>query len=159
MPGWELTCVGGDMPAVVIVGAGPGGLATAASRRKVGVEARLLDAEGRVGGAYDRLYPEMPLASPWSMNRLPHDRTMKPVPARTAGAYAEYLRAYADHHHLSVEKARVLAITRGSEGALQLKTAEGVHAADFVIVATGTYSHPVQPSVPGTSDLRQMHSA
>ena len=47
------------MRAVVVIGAGPAGLAAAACLRRQGIAPLFIDAEGALGGAYRRIYPQM----------------------------------------------------------------------------------------------------
>jgi cation diffusion facilitator CzcD-associated flavoprotein CzcO len=91
---------------IAIIGAGPAGLATAACLRARGVAFRLLDRTGEPGGAYREIYPRTVLASPARYTALPGLAPSHAGEYITAGRYLEYLRAYADHHRLAVERAR-----------------------------------------------------
>jgi putative flavoprotein involved in K+ transport len=135
---------------VAVIGAGPSGLATAACLQARGIEARILDRRGRAGGAYLDIRPTLTLASPARYTHLPGLALAIDSEYVTAGAYREYLDAYAAHHRLQVEMARVEQVTRsGARFALQIEGREHTEAFDAVVAATGMYDHPHLPDIPG----------
>ena len=56
---------------VLVVGAGPAGLATAACLRERGVPSLVLDKRGIPGGAYNEMHDGLTLSSPTALNALP----------------------------------------------------------------------------------------
>lgn len=140
---------------VLVVGAGPAGLAVAKCLEDLQVAARLVDAHGAAGGAYARMYARLTLSSPSAYLGLPG------VPLRNAPAYLSaaqylaYLRAYAAQHALVVERRRVTRIRRVN-GYLRVEYHE--HSSDeayaAVVVATGMCDHPIYPEIPGLAMRR-----
>jgi putative flavoprotein involved in K+ transport len=134
--------------AVLIVGAGPAGLATAACLKRRGVEADLVDRHGVPGGAYRRIYPGVVLASPARYTALPG------LAPRAAGEYIsvpeyrDYLERYAAHHGLQVRKACVVGIEKRPEG-FEAGFEEGKRSYGAVVVATGLFDFPRRPALEG----------
>lgn len=142
---------------VLIVGAGPSGLATAACLRQRGVRADLVDRHGMPGGAYRRIYAGITLASPARYTALPG------LAPRSAGEYIsvpqyrDYLGDYAAHHGLSVRKASVTRVQReGRRFRVSFKAEEARY--DAVVVATGMFDYPRRPVFEGRAQLTMLHA-
>lgn len=129
------------MNPVLVIGAGPAGLAVAACLSRLGVNFRLVDREGLAGGSYRRLYPRIQLASPARWTSLPHF----PLAARgeyvTVAEYADYLQSYAEHFALSPERTEVRELTRTADGSYEARFsgAQNGHSERFqaVVAASG----------------------
>ena len=137
---------------VIIVGAGPAGLALGASLRALGVEPTLLDARGQPGGAFLHLYDHTRLASPTAMTRLPGPLQVCDHEYVDVATYRDYLARYAREHALRVERARVLALHPAPQGwQVVLKdepsSASGpqTRQARVVVLATGMLEGPRWP--------------
>lgn len=134
---------------VLVVGAGPAGLAAVSAMRARGLEPAWIDREGAVGGAYREVYPGMELSSPTRYNALPG------LPLRTvgeytrAGDYYDYLRRLAAAVGRAPERAELLFVRR--QGACFVVTLAGGEERGFssVVVATGMFDFPKSPSIPG----------
>jgi putative flavoprotein involved in K+ transport len=122
---------------VLIVGAGPAGLATAACLKQRGVRAELVDRHGVPGGAYRRIYDGITLASPTRHTGLPGLDPKAPEYI-TVPQYRAYLDGYAAHHGLTVRKATVTRVRPGFQ--VQFESEERRY--DAVVVATGMFDFP-----------------
>ena len=154
---------------VLIVGAGPAGLATAAALAGHGIEARLIDRNPDVGGAYARMDPDLLMTTPSALVGLPGLAAPRGAPYLTAAGYHRYLVAYAEHHRLRAERAAVAAVAplgRGyritltapdpiADGTAEPGDALAPGAApdpidvDAVVLATGMFDTPVRPTLLG----------
>jgi putative flavoprotein involved in K+ transport len=123
--------------AILIVGAGPSGLATAACLKQRGVQADLVDRHGVPGGAYRRIYDGITLASPTRHTALPGFEP-KAGEYITVPQYRAYLDEYAAHHRLAVRKAEVRRVRRG----LRVEFDGEERRYDAVVVATGMFDFP-----------------
>ncbi|WP_377639724.1 flavin-containing monooxygenase [Oryzobacter terrae] len=160
---------------VVVIGAGPGGLAVAASLRAAGVGALVLDRAESVGSSWRRHYDRLHLHTPRRWSALPGLE----IPRRFGRWVARddvvaYLEQYAAHHRLDLRfGATVERLERVVPAAPAEDDAEGrvadVGAADpgdgarwavrlaggdtvrarHVVVATGYNHTPVVPQWPG----------
>lgn len=140
---------------VVIVGAGPAGLAVGACLRRRGIEPTLLDRGDAVGDSWRWRYDRLHLHSPRVQSSLPG----LPIPRRF-GQFASrddvvrYLVGYARHHGLEPRTGvEVRRIDRAGPD-WTVTTSEGVHDARQVVVATGYNHTPYVPEWPGLDGFR-----
>lgn len=134
---------------VLVVGAGPAGLAVAKCLGDLDVAVRLIDAHGAAGGAYARMYPPIRLSSPAAYLGLPGPPLRTSSPYVSAGQYLDYLQSYASRHSLAVERRRVTGITSVADR--YRVEYHGNAPADryaAVVVATGMCDHPNVPDLP-----------
>lgn len=136
---------------VLVVGAGPGGLAAAAALRARGVDAVVVERSSSVGsswrGHYDRLH--LHTTRRWSsLPGLPIPREYGRWVARDD--VVRYLEHYATHHRLDVRTGvEVERVERTGDG-WRLRTAGGAPVEGrAVVVATGYNHSPVPPAWPG----------
>ncbi|TDE33937.1 NAD(P)-binding domain-containing protein [Actinomadura sp. 6K520] len=139
--------------ALLIVGGGQAGLATARIARALGLTPLVLEAADRPAGSWPHYYDSLTLFSPARRSALPGvpfpgdpDR----YPARDE--VVAYLTGYAARLDADIRTGhRVERITRtGDEAGFQAVTADGdVFTAPLVIAATGAFSRPYRPAPPG----------
>ena len=135
---------------IVIVGAGPAGLATGALLRRAGLEPLLLEAGTEPGAAWRERYDRLHLHTPRLLSGLPGRR----IPRRFGRWVARddllvYLHEYADAERLDVHtNVRVERIERDGD-AWRLDTPQGPLRAETVVVATGYNGTPFVPEWPG----------
>jgi putative flavoprotein involved in K+ transport len=133
-----------------VIGAGPAGLAVAATLRKRGVDAVVVDRAAEVGASWRGHYDRLHLHTIRSLSGLPGLRM-----PRRYGRWVhrdhviEYLERYAEHHSLDLMLGTdVRGITR-REGRWVLDTSAGEIEAGSVVVATGYNNAPFMPEYPG----------
>ena len=135
---------------VLVIGAGPAGLAISACLEASRVETHLVDAHGVAGGAYSRMYPRITLSSPAAYLSLPGLPLRAETAYVSAAAYQAYLESYAAHHSLTVERRRVVGIDRVDGGfVVAFDDQPACRAYATVVVATGMCDHPVLPDIVG----------
>ena len=147
---------------VVVVGAGPAGLATAAALVSGGHPVRLLERADHVGASWARRYDSLRLHTVRWLSGLPG----LAIPRRYGRWVARdevvrYLRSYAEVHGLAPELGVTVTQVDKDASGWVVRSDAGDHRGSRVVLATG-YSHtPRQPDWPGvatfTGDLR--HSA
>lgn len=147
---------------VVVVGAGPAGLAVTACLKRRGVEPVLVDKNEAIGDSWRWRYDRLHLHTPRVQSQLPGLR----IPAKfgrwvARDDFITYLAGYARYHaitpRLGVEVHRL-----GRDGGHWLATtSDGDIAARQVVIATGYNHTPHLPDWPGrdefTGDL--LHAA
>lgn len=140
-------------PQVVVIGGGQAGLAAGYHLRRLGLGFVILDAGAAPGGAWQHMWDSLHLFSPAAYSSLPG----RLMPARTgerylgAGHVVDYLAHYEKHYDLPVRHGvRVHAVRRDADRLL-VESDSGTWRAGAVISATGTWSRPFLPAVPGRS--------
>jgi putative flavoprotein involved in K+ transport len=136
---------------VLVIGAGPAGLAVAACLAAGGLSADLVDRCGTPGGSFLSIPPETRLLSLASHLGLPGLPFSSGTRYTTAGAYRSYLAQYAEKHRLLPRRGAVQSVERhGSHFAVLFDHIPPARYA-AVVVATGIFEHPIIPDIPGLS--------
>ncbi|CAL9587785.1 ArsO family NAD(P)H-dependent flavin-containing monooxygenase [Streptomyces sp. enrichment culture] len=147
---------------VVVVGGGQAGLAAGYHLRRQGLDFTVLDAAPAPGGAWRHMWDSLRLFSPAEHSSLP-GRLMPAQAGETypdAGHVVEYLTDYEKRYGLPVQHGtRVNAVRRDGDRLL-VEADTGAFRAQAVISATGTWSRPFLPAVPGREVFagRQLHT-
>ena len=147
---------------VVVVGAGPAGLAVAASLRRRSIGGVILERREDVGSSWRDRYERLHLHTPRVQSHLPGYR----IPRRYGRWVARddvvrYLEDYAAHHRLApwfgVDVQRI----DRHEGGWRVETGEGPVDAAAVVLATGYNAVPTVPPWPGLDGYggRWLHAA
>jgi len=140
---------------VIIIGAGPAGLACAAAMKAAGLSATVLEKAGTVGAVWRLHYDRLHLHTDRDHSGLPGMAMPRDYPTYPSRAQVvEYLEAYARHFevrpHFNTEVQRV---ARSGES-WHVETGTGELAAPVVVVATGIATAPHRPSWPGMGTFR-----
>ena len=150
---------------VVIVGAGPTGLSTAAALSRRGIDALVLDRDDQIGGSWARRYERLHLHTIRRFSGLAHQRIPRSYPRYLSkDEYASYLAGYAERFRLRVSLGESVTAIRPRAHAVnrwEIETSRGMLGAEVVVVATGHYTEPRIPPWQGIDEFqgRLLHSA
>jgi putative flavoprotein involved in K+ transport len=151
---------------VIIIGAGPAGLAAAERLSKRRIDYVILEKGRSVASALRRVDPEMRLLSPKGLSLMPDMRIASNAPVYLPFATLVHeLERYQQHHGLKVQvKCAVHSVRRDRDGFLVRYRIRGVEEAEIrgshVINATGIISRKRLPENfhPAKTTLPWMHS-
>lgn len=147
---------------VVVIGGGQSGLAAGYHLRRLGIEFVILDAQAAPGGAWQHTWDSLHLFSPAQYSSLP-GRLMPAQPGELypdAGHVVDYLADYEKRYELPIQRGTwVESVHRDGEH-LRVETDSGSWRARAAISATGTWTRPFLPAVPGRREYtgRQLHT-
>jgi cation diffusion facilitator CzcD-associated flavoprotein CzcO len=143
------------MADVVVIGAGPGGLAVAATLRGRGVDTEVVDSADAVASAWRTHYERLHLHTVRWLSNLPDFPIPKDYGSWVArDDVVRYLEAYADHHGIRPAFNTTIDRIERSANAWLLHSPQGERTAEHVVVATGYNHTPVVPDWPGVGDFR-----
>lgn len=141
---------------VIIVGAGPAGLATAASLARRGVEYRLLERGDSLGHSWRRLYDSLRLHTGKHMSHLPGRRFgagTSLFPSRDE--FVHYLDDYARQFALHVETGKdVVRATRVDDMWRVTTSAGESYDGATLVMSTGIIANPRTPQLAGRERFR-----
>jgi thioredoxin reductase len=152
----------GDHGRVIVIGAGPAGLAVAACLKQRGIESLILEKADSVGASwrhhYDRLHLHTDRGHS-ALPGLPMPRNFPRYPGRLQ--VVEYLETYAAHFGLTPRFGAAVARARRANGGWRVDTDRDTFHTPVLVVATGMNTAPFIPHWPGAEsfggDIR--HSA
>ncbi len=147
---------------MLVIGAGQAGLSAAYHLRRTGTPNVVLDANPAPGGAWQHRWPTLTMATVNGIRELPG----LPVPAadpdeRASDAVPRYFADYEQAFDLDVRRpVAVRSVTSAGE-LLVAHTDRGEITARALINATGTWTRPFRPAVPGAAEFAgwQLHTA
>lgn len=139
---------------VLVIGAGPAGVATAYALEKAGISYKVIDRADRIGNTWASLYPSLTLNTSRYFSHMPG----KPFPKSyglfpTGKQYYKYLMDFVNEHdfniHLGISVNRV-----SREGDFwRVESSEGTCFYKTVISATGIWNSPIMPEIEGMDNF------
>jgi putative flavoprotein involved in K+ transport len=147
---------------VLVIGAGPAGLASAYQLKQAGIRYRVIDRAQVIASTWAYLYPSLRLNTARFVSHLPGHRM--PLSADiypTARQFYQYCLDYAQRNHLNIQLG--VTVKRVSQrGTLWwVETDQWSEEFGAVIIATGRFGNPQLPPVPGIETFtgRVLHAS
>ena len=146
---------GDDRLPVLVIGAGPAGLATSAELRRHGIEHTVFERGDRVGYTWSQLYDSLVLHTGKHMSALPGMPFPSGTPLfPTRQHFVDYLATYAQANDVPLQTGKTVRLVArdgygwiAHVGDLEIRT----HA---LVIATGILSNPRVPTIPGRDEFR-----
>jgi cation diffusion facilitator CzcD-associated flavoprotein CzcO len=146
----EIGVSGARSADAIVVGAGPAGLACAATMHANGLSATVFEKANNVGSAWRRHYDRLHLHTDRKRSGLPGmamPRSYPLYPSREQ--VVQYLEKYADRFGIQPVFGTEVSCLRRDGTQWRAETAKGPISAPIAVVATGVASTPYRPSWPG----------
>ena len=135
---------------IVVLGAGPAGLAVGAMLRRNGLDPLLVDRADSVGSTWQHHYDRLHLHTARTLSQLPGLRMPRSYGRFVARAdVVDYLERYASHHQLRLALGTAVQRVERAGAGWRLITTDGAIETTSVVVATGHNHTPVLPDWPG----------
>jgi cation diffusion facilitator CzcD-associated flavoprotein CzcO len=147
---------------VLVIGAGPAGLATAVELRRLGVRAEILERGDAVASSWRQRYDRLRLNTcKWNstMSGEPFPKGTPVFPARDE--FVRYLESYAQRHELTIRFGAQVDRIEPCDDGWRLSTSLGERTARHVVIAMGHENAPWLPDWDGLDSYpgRLLHSA
>jgi hypothetical protein len=140
---------------VVVVGAGPAGLAAGAELRRLGVGSVVVEQADAIAASWRARYDRLRLNTPRWTSTLPGSRYPRGAdlfPSRDE--VVSYFEEYARRNQLDIRLGQRLESIERSNGGWSLHTTAEDHQARHVVIATGHQHTPQIPQWPGKETYR-----
>ena len=139
----------------IIIGAGPAGLASAATLKQRGVDVTILEKAANVGSSWRNHYDRLKLHTSRGRSNLPGlalpDSSGR-YPSRDE--FVHYLETYCRNFDLALRfDTEVQGVTTNPGGGWNVRHAGGVDQSDVVVFATGLNERPYLPDWPGLASF------
>lgn len=141
---------------VIIIGAGPIGLATAIALKQRDISSLLIDRGCLVNSIYH--YPvNMTFFSTSDRLEIGNIPFISHGPKPTRKEALEYYRRAAEHYELDVRLYETVVEVKGNDGNFEVITDKGTYSADKIVVATGFYGQENKLNIPGEDLSKVLH--
>jgi len=135
---------------ILVIGAGPAGLATSACLRREELAHVLVEREERIASAWHRHYHRLHLHTTKTYSSLPMTPWPGAAPRYPARVQViDYLQTYAAEHHIEPRLGVTVNAVRRSGDLFIVETSIGTMTPRIVVMATGYNGVPKLPSIPG----------
>ena len=147
---------------VIIIGGGQSGLAAAYFLRRSKLKYLIIDSSDACGGSWQQAWDSLTLFSPSEFSSLPGwlmPKSENIFPTRNE--VIDYLCRYEERYKFPVERSVEVKEVRKEGDSFQIITSEKTYESRSVISATGTWTKPFIPDIPGKELFKgkQFHSA
>jgi len=145
-----------NQPSVIIIGAGPIGLATAIHLKQKNIDSLIIDRGCLVNSIYN--YPiNMTFFSTSDKLEIGNVPFISHGPKPTRKEALEYYRRTAEHHELNINLYENVETVKGIDGNFEVVTEKDTYQTKKVVVATGFYGQENKMNVPGEELPKVLH--
>jgi len=135
---------------VLVIGAGPAGLASAYFLERAGISYKVVDKAQVIGSTWDSLYPSLRLNTTRFFSHMPAMKFPLPYGLFPTGRqYHDYLLRFAERHHFNIYLGAEVYHVAPEGEMWRVESSEGVELYPAVISASGRFCNPIMADIPG----------
>ncbi|WP_223628062.1 NAD(P)-binding domain-containing protein [Microbacterium sp. EST19A] len=144
----------------LVIGAGQAGLSSSFHLARLGISHVVLDSGDRPGGAWQHRWDALTMRDVHGVAELPGDTAPPRDGERANVAVPAYFEAYEQKHALPVIRPVKVDRVDDDHGLLVVRAGEQEWTTRTLVNATGTWTHPFLPHVPGMETFvgEQLHT-
>jgi len=140
---------------VVIIGAGPAGLAAAGALAKAGIKNTLLERSDQAGNSWQSHYDRLHLHTVKYTSWLPHIKFPREYPKYPSKQQVvDYLQSYAEHFDINPHFNQKVVNAHHRNRRWRIETEDSIYSANSLIIATGYNAIPKLPAFPGQKNFQ-----
>jgi indole-3-pyruvate monooxygenase len=140
---------------VIVVGAGPAGLAVATCLGHAGVPFLVLEQSDKVAASWRRHYERLHLHTDKAHSVLPFRPFPREYPRYLSRLQLiEYLEAYSRPHRAALKLGQRVTSARRTNGAWRVETHDAFYESPYLVIAAGYNREPYTPAWPGRSEFQ-----
>ncbi len=144
---------------LVIIGGGPAGLRAGEIAKDLNIDYIIIE-KGEIAQAWKTIRPEMRLLSPchpqrdWTSlsSKFPIWKLNIDRPYCNAGEFVEYLHAFVKHFDLNISTNNPVKNITQKNKSFSVETEADTIECKFILIATGFFSNPYIPNIPGARE-------
>ncbi len=140
---------------VIVIGAGPAGLAVGACLKQEDIPCVILEQNDQVGSAWHHHYDRLHLHTDKRNSELPfipYPKDYPRYPSRTQ--LIEYLESYAQKFQLDIRFRQEVISARYDKDQWEVQTQDSFYHATNLVIAAGCNHEPILPSWPGQDSFK-----
>lgn len=135
---------------VIVIGAGPAGIASAYYLEQAGISYRVVDAASEIATTWNSLYPSLRLNTSRFFSHMPGRRFPLSFGLFPTGKqYHRYLLEYVRQHDFNIDLGVTVHRVYPEGRGWRVESSEGSEWYPAVISATGRFGAPIMPTFPG----------
>ena len=135
---------------MIVIGAGPAGLAMAGRLAKKGIPYKLFEKSDRVANSWEQFYDRLKLHTIKPFSNLPHFPLPKSYPTYVPKLdLIEYFHSYVDHFNIEPQFNETISAVHRSVNGWTVDSSSGSYNASNVVFCTGLIRKPIIPDWPG----------
>lgn len=144
----------------LVIGAGQAGLSSSFHLSRLGISHVVLDSADHPGGAWQHRWDALTMRDVHGVAELPGDSAPPRDEARANSAVPAYFAAYEQRHSLPVIRPVKVDRVEDDHGLLVVRSHDREWTTRTLVNATGTWTHPFLPHVPGMETFlgEQLHT-
>jgi putative flavoprotein involved in K+ transport len=143
---------------VIIIGAGPAGLALALYLQKNNVGYLILEQHSTAGSTWDQMPDHLSLISLWHSNCLTEEDLSLSLrtKAHTAKEFAEYLKGFAKKHTLKIKTNTKVLDIKKLNNSFVINTDNEQYTSEIVVDCRGYFNYPFTPTISMSGNTPKM---